>query len=665
MGIIHETVVTDPFYNLNKRAGFFGLDERDEIVFHYLLNKDSEGTLDLFKISKQTGYPVDFLEKLTYDDFIPEFYVFQIIQLPIKVSYDDKPDEIIERPVLLTYNTCTQQYYWTSSFNYKKIDVLSFDFKNEFRETGDYKVNIDMTEFKTTKTDFTKKKMFRLFGKCENGEINKSVFHSQVMKTPIGHEPVVKQPVEVYEEIYNELREVIDHDEPSYYHFLTCFIIGSYFTEAMEFFPVLHISGPFSSGKTTVGRLIAQGSRYGYMAAKSTAANLAGKYGHFGPTGVFDESELEENIKIIKPFINAGSTKDATISKQKMVNGNWVSQDIDVYGLKVFVGINDNIFDETTESRTIPMKMKQRKKGVGRKPAFLVDKPFWKNVRDNLFLLRFQNYASFWKEYRKVASSIDRSGAERLESNFYFLLATASIFGEQIDEDSKFYKSKITGSLMNILNLTERYHKRKRYDPFVDALRGVLKDNYDSWVDQKIATTIIGTFVKARLTEWELYDVRVKFNYKSNITMGRKLNGQLDDWGFDNKRYTDREEATVRFLEKKIYSRLFGDELLGKEDENGNEKITDYIRIEPEELQARVDSLKTPSNLMKFFTELATANGGVLCMEAFHEGLEKTEGLNDVELEDVKEYAGELVDNLTERGLLHATDKEGEFKLKV
>ena len=313
--------------------------------------------------------------------------------------------------------------------------------------------------------------------------------------------------------------------------------------------------------------------------------------------------------------------------------------------------------------------MKRRKKGVGRKPAFLVDKHLWRNIRDNLFILRMQEYANFWKEYRKVANSIDRSGAERIESNFYFLLATASVFGEQFDTESKFYIPKITGSLFNILSLTQRHQERKRYDPLDDALKGILLEHLENgeWVDKNISTSVIGTLVHARLTEWEKIDIRTKTNWKTSSVLGREINKRLDNWGFPTERLTSSSQTTLRHLEKKAYYTLFGREVV--EDENGKNKITDFLGIKPDELNKRVNHIKEKGKqrnfLMKTFTDLANSNKGKFNVNAFYEGLKGTSDFKPEDIEIIKPDVDELLDYLLERGSVVATGKEGEFELKV
>ena len=57
MGVIDSTVIDGSYFVIKKRAGFFGLEQNDQLVLDYLLDKDSEGEIDLLKLSRQTGYP--------------------------------------------------------------------------------------------------------------------------------------------------------------------------------------------------------------------------------------------------------------------------------------------------------------------------------------------------------------------------------------------------------------------------------------------------------------------------------------------------------------------------------------------------------------------------------------------------------------------------------
>ena len=661
--IIHTTIAENNFYTIRKRAGYFGLKEADEILLDFLLNKDKLEVNDsyLLNLSQNTGYKIEDIDQLTFENFIPKIYVFQVVQLPIKTIDSEKNEDIIERPILLYYNTFTQQYHWTASFDHHNSNS-----KISLYEEGeiDFEIKIDMSGFEITHNDLTKEKLFQIFGKNdETKEIKKTTDNYHIFnRGKRSREDFIRSPQKIYQDIYQELKQTIILENSDFYHFITCLIISSYFVELIRFFLVFHITGEKGSGKSTLGEIIAKGSRYGYFVSSTTKADLEARYDHLVPTGVFDEQEIEENRRTIESILNSGSTHGASIGKRKKVGGKWVAGECSVYGFKVLLGINKGLLSEVTESRSIPLTMKKRTRADGGKKAgFQIDEFFWKNIRDDMFITRMQKYVDFWKNYKKIAHVWDSSGSERLESMFYCLFTIVELFGDD-DESSKFYTEKISGSLFNILSLTERHQTRLKYDPIDDALKGILFSQSSQWVDQYIPTSTIGQLVFARLSEWERQDIRIKTNYKAANVLGREINQRLEKWGF-TERGRDREQGFTRLLDRKSYNSLLGVELPYYDD--GKNKITDFVEIKPEELQKRIDSIKTPSSLMKFFTELAKDNGGVLDMGAFYKGLEKTEGLNDEDLDDVKKYAGELVHDLEERGLVVATGKEGEFILKV
>ena len=663
----------NPFYLLDKRGGHFGISPEDQDFLDYLIQK-KRGKFDNYQdlnLLEKLGFDVDneeefeAIKKYTYDNFTFNFYSYLFVESTYEEFDEDtgKLTDIVRTPTLLIYSHYTQKL--------KKIDVINpKPFVNQIPSFDNssldkFNIKIDMSRFEESPSDLSHGALEDLFRGI--GKEKKLITKSEIL-TYTG------SPAKIYEEIYNEVKAALFLEKDSYYHLMTCLIIASYFVEVFSHYPIIWVNGPAESGKSTTGELLESLGYFGYKVAATTKADFEAMIDHFLPMAIFDEQENEQNRKIIEPALNDGYRHGSRIGKRRQTYKGWSPGGARVYGFKCLIGINENLLNDVTETRTIPIYTRRRKIGRGeRPPARVILSKISTPLRDRMYFLRFIVYNQMVKAFEYIANkNVHYSTSERMNTLFYPFITVAEVFGSK-DEKSIFHKKRIMTELIRLITSTEESRDRLKYDPVHDAFVSVFNKLEKGWKGQWIATKDIAQEIHTNLSVYEKEDLKV--NTDDNRVFGKVIFGLLRKYGFktdkkDMKRCSTKGNLVQ--LTNNEYNQITGNGLRKKEgpiinfiDEIGNNEESDYIRIDPEALQARIDTIKTPSHLMKFFTELATANDGVLCMEAFYEGLEKTEGFNDAELEDVKKYAGGLVDELTERGLLHTTGKEGEFRLKV
>jgi hypothetical protein len=105
-----------------------------------------------------------------------------------------------------------------------------------------------------------------------------------------------------FNELFNMVRDVVKQYvnmdwDLRLYDFVSTFIIATYFYDMFTAFPRVHINGPYGSGKTRLGLVIAYSSRHGFVIVDPSEASIYRSIEAYGPTIYVDEAILNERLE--------------------------------------------------------------------------------------------------------------------------------------------------------------------------------------------------------------------------------------------------------------------------------------------------------------------------------------------------------------------------------
>ena len=105
-----------------------------------------------------------------------------------------------------------------------------------------------------------------------------------------------------FNELFNMVRDVVKQYvnmdwDLRLYDFVSTFIIATYFYDMFTAFPRVHINGPYGSGKTRLGLVIAYSSRHGFVIVDPSEASVYRSIEAYGPTIYVDEAILNERLE--------------------------------------------------------------------------------------------------------------------------------------------------------------------------------------------------------------------------------------------------------------------------------------------------------------------------------------------------------------------------------
>jgi hypothetical protein len=124
---------------------------------------------------------------------------------------------------------------------------------------------------------------------------------------------VSRQFNELFNMVRDFVKQYVNMDwDPRLYDFVSVFIISTYFYDLFTAFPRICLHGPFGSGKTRLGMVIAYASRHGFVIIDPSEASVYRSIEAYGPTVYIDESVLNERLERI---LSAGYKKGAKVPR--------------------------------------------------------------------------------------------------------------------------------------------------------------------------------------------------------------------------------------------------------------------------------------------------------------------------------------------------------------
>ncbi len=105
----------------------------------------------------------------------------------------------------------------------------------------------------------------------------------------------------VYESLRNKAKEYFFLRNPIEYDIIVLWIIGTYYFDIFNVFPILFVLGPSGCGKTRIIMFIAYTSRHGFLITNPTEANLPRIIEAFRPSLAIDD--FDEIMQTHKPMV--------------------------------------------------------------------------------------------------------------------------------------------------------------------------------------------------------------------------------------------------------------------------------------------------------------------------------------------------------------------------
>jgi hypothetical protein len=124
---------------------------------------------------------------------------------------------------------------------------------------------------------------------------------------------VAKTFSELFSMVKDVVKQYVNMDwDPRFYDFVSTFIMATYYYDLFTVFPRVYIIGPYGSGKTRLGLLIAYSSRHGFAIIDPSEASVYRAIEAYGPTIYVDEAVLNERLEII---LGAGYKRDIVVPR--------------------------------------------------------------------------------------------------------------------------------------------------------------------------------------------------------------------------------------------------------------------------------------------------------------------------------------------------------------
>jgi|GEM_PF-1109537 len=162
-------------------------------------------------------------------------------------------------------------------------------------------------------------KKVEVFGKpiCVESRSRAKTILTTLMSVRNGKKFVDGTTAKSYNELFSEVVEVVKQYvnidwNPRLYDLIGVFIISTYFYDMFTTFPRVYIVGPFGSGKTRLGLLIAYASRHGFPIIDPSNASVYRAIEAYGPTIYIDESKISGDLDKI---LSAGYKKGIQVPR--------------------------------------------------------------------------------------------------------------------------------------------------------------------------------------------------------------------------------------------------------------------------------------------------------------------------------------------------------------
>ena len=238
----------------------------------------------------------------------------------------------------------------------------------------------------------------------------------------------VSKPLnELFMIIKDVVKQYVNMDwDLRFYDFVGVFVISTYFYDIFTAFPRVYIVGPFGSGKTRLGLLIAYLSRHGFSIIDPTEASVFRSIEAYGPTIYIDESSLEEGLDKI---LSAGYKKGIQVPRvDKTSREEFIVTLHNIYTPTIFGFIE--LPNERLRQRSIVVNMLKAPDPNPEKKDPEAEDLEW--LREELYLARLTRANEVNESMKVVKNVIGDSFVGREFELWYPLLTIAKLCGDEV-----------------------------------------------------------------------------------------------------------------------------------------------------------------------------------------------------------------------------------------
>jgi len=162
-------------------------------------------------------------------------------------------------------------------------------------------------------------KVIEVFGRPVRVEVRSraKTTLTTLMDVETGRRFLDGEVAKTFSELFSMVKDVVKQYvnmnwDARFYDFVSTFIMATYYYDLFTVFPRVYIIGPYGSGKTRLGLLIAYSSRHGFAIIDPSEASVYRAIEAYGPTIYVDEAVLNERLEII---LGAGYKRDIVVPR--------------------------------------------------------------------------------------------------------------------------------------------------------------------------------------------------------------------------------------------------------------------------------------------------------------------------------------------------------------
>jgi hypothetical protein len=167
-------------------------------------------------------------------------------------------------------------------------------------------------------------------------------------------------PIEVFRRVVSVVDRFIDFSrslgpQKTMCELVACFVVSSYFLDALNVAGYLWPNGDKGSGKTSLLQVVAELAFLGQVILAGSSYPCLRDQADYGATMAFDDAEAVMDTRRTDPdkrtLLLAGSRRGATVAVKELVGDKWVTRHVNTFCLRLFSAIRPP--DEVLGSRSI------------------------------------------------------------------------------------------------------------------------------------------------------------------------------------------------------------------------------------------------------------------------------------------------------------------------
>jgi len=221
-------------------------------------------------------------------------------------------------------------------------------------------------------------------------------------------------PVEVFQHQIETGHHYIEYPTPEDLVYRTLWNIGSYFHQLFDSYPYHYIGGIKASGKTKVLVFTERVGFNAYLSGNTSEASMYRTCQNASALWEFDEQENLSDPKRQLAYRNlllSGYKKGATVYRcEKTTREKIVPEDFQIYGPKSFANITGLDSDVLEDRCVLTFMRKSKNRAVMNRQITPESRdPTWAALRDELYRLYLQDWATVRELYEELLERFDRS----------------------------------------------------------------------------------------------------------------------------------------------------------------------------------------------------------------------------------------------------------------